>query len=188
VTPRHFRSATAFRTWLERHHNRRTELWVGFHKKASGRRGLSYKEALDQALCYGWIDGVRRSVDESSYVQRFTPRTATSNWSQINIRRVAQLTELGQMAEPGRRVFEARVARKAPYSYEHPPAEFPSAFLRAFRANRGAWAFFGAQPPGYQRLVRFWVLSAKKDVTRARRFATLLDDCAAGRRIKGALP
>ena len=167
---------------------RETELWVGFYKKATGRVGLTYKEAVDQALCYGWIDGVRHSVDESSYAQRFTPRKAASHWSQINIRRVAELTALGQMAEPGRRAFEARVDRKAPYSYEHPPAEFPSAFLKAFKANRRAWAFFGGQPPGYRRLVRFWVLSAKQEATRERRFATLLDDCAAGRRIKGASP
>ena len=163
-------------------------MWVGFYKKASGRGGLTYPEAVDQALCHGWIDGVRRRVDDASYAQRFTPRTASSNWSQINIRRVAELTALGQMAEPGRRAFEARVARKAPYSYEHPPAEFPPAFLKAFKANRGAWAFFRAQPPGYQRLVRFWVLSAKREVTRARRFATLLDDSAAGRRVGSTLP
>ena len=187
VEARHFRSAATFRTWLKRHHDRTTELWVGFYKKASGRGGLTYKEAVDQALCYGWIDGLVKRVDEASYAQRFTPRKASSHWSQVNIRRVAELTALGQMAEPGRRVFEARVDRKTPYSYEQPPAAFPPAQLKAFRANQRAWAFYSARPPWYQRTARHWVLSAKKEETRQRRFGTLLDDCAGGRQLKGVL-
>ena len=183
VKARYFRSAATFRRWLERNHDRASELWVGFYKKASGRAGLTYKEAVDQALCYGWIDGILRRVDDVSHVQRFTPRRPGSNWSRINIGRVAELVANGQMAEPGRRVFEARVHRGAPYSYERPPVEFSPAQLRAFKAKGCAWAFFSAQPPWYQRTARFWVLGAKKEETRARRFATLLDDCQAGRRV-----
>jgi uncharacterized protein YdeI (YjbR/CyaY-like superfamily) len=181
---RYFKSAAAFRAWLEIHHATSAELWVGFFKKQSGRGGLTYQEAVDQALCYGWIDGLVRGVDEMSYAQRFTPRRARSHWSAINRRRVAELRESGLMAAAGLKAFAAYDGKTAPYSFEQPPAAFSSAYRTQFEAQPLAWKYFTSQPPGYQRVATFWVMSAKKEETRARRLATLIADSAAGRRIK----
>jgi uncharacterized protein YdeI (YjbR/CyaY-like superfamily) len=181
---RYFKTAAAFRAWLESHHATTAELWVGFYKKQSGRGGLSYKEAVDHALCYGWIDGLVRGVDEVSYAQRFTPRKARSHWSAVNRRRVTELRESGLMTPAGLKAFAADNNRTAPYSYEQPPATLSSAYTKQFRAQPLAWKHFTSQPPGYQRLATFWVMIAKKEETRARRLATLIADSAAGRRIK----
>jgi len=181
---RHFKTAAAFRAWLETHHATASELWVGFFKKQSGRGGLTYKEAVDQALCYGWIDGLARGIDEVSYAQRFTPRRARSNWSAINRRRVTELRESGLMTPAGLKAFAAHDGKTAPYSFEQPPATLSSAYTRQFKAQPIAWKHFTSQPPGYQRLTTFWVMSAKKEETRLRRLTTLIADSAAGRRIK----
>jgi uncharacterized protein YdeI (YjbR/CyaY-like superfamily) len=188
TTPKFFRTPAAFRAWLDRHHASEKELWVGFYKVKSGRGGMVYREALDEVLCYGWIDGLVKRVDEDCYTQRFTPRRSDSTWSLVNLRRVKELIAQGRMHAAGLAAFEGRNPRKAGlYSFEQKPKLAP-AFTRQLKANAAARAFFDAQPPGYRRLATWWVMSAKKDETRARRFAMLLDDSAAGRRVGAATP
>jgi uncharacterized protein YdeI (YjbR/CyaY-like superfamily) len=180
----YFETAADFRSWLEAHHTTETELWVGYHKKATGRPSITHPEAVDQALCFGWIDGVRRSVDADSYTNRFTPRTARSNWSAVNIKRVGELIELGLMTPAGLRAFEARdPSRINVYSSEQHAVALDPAYEEQLRANAAAWAFFQAQPPSYRRPAIHWVMSAKKEETRLKRLATLIDDSANGRRI-----
>jgi len=185
VKPKFFRSGDAFRAWLDKHGATERELWVGFYKKASGKGGLTYAEAVDAALCFGWIDGVKYKVDESSYQHRFSPRTAASYWSAVNTKRMQQLIEDGLVAAPGLAAFERRdrkVTRK--YSFERKSAAFDPAALRVLKANKAAWAFFTAQPPGYQKLLTFWVMSAKQEETRLRRLATLTERSAKGERVR----
>ena len=180
-----FKSQTELRRWLEANHDRVSELWIGFCNKQSGKGGLTYREALDEALCCGWIDGIRKKVDEDSYTNRFSPRQPRSNWSLINIKRVEELKSLGKMMPPGMLAFEARkAARSGIYSCEQPrrPA-LGAAERKQFKANSKAWRFFVSQPPGYQRLASLYVMSAKKEETRARRLARLIHDSANGRRL-----
>lgn len=175
--PRHFRTPADFRAWLEKNHDRASELVVLFHKKGSGEGGTTYAEALDEALCWGWIDGVRRSVDATSYSIRFTPRKATSKWSEVNLRHYARLLAGGRVRPPGAEAF-ARFdpAKHAPYSFERlKAAAFSPALERRFRAAKAAWDFFQAQPPGYRRTATHWVMSAKREETRARRLAELVE-------------
>jgi uncharacterized protein YdeI (YjbR/CyaY-like superfamily) len=184
MKPIFFRTADAFRRWLDGHHDTATELWVGFYKKASARTGISYAEAVDQALCYGWIDGIKKRVDEDSYTHRFSPRTAKSTWSNINIKRVGELTRLGRIHPRGLEVFQNRDRLRAGlYSFENRPKTLAPALARTFRANKKAWAFFQAQPPGYRRLMVFMVVSAKQDATRERRLARLIEASEQGRRL-----
>lgn len=179
-----FTSREKFRAWLEKHHADRTELWIGFYKKTSGRRSVSYDEAVEEALCFGWIDGVRQRVDDLSYRQRFTPRTPKSYWSAINVTRAAELIKGKRMAPAGLRVFERRDANAtARYSFERGQAAFTPAQLKQLRSNRAAWDFFLSQPPYYRRMMTFWVVSPKKEETRGRRLTTLISNSAAGRRI-----
>ena len=181
---RFFETPADFRAWLEANHETATELWVGFHKKATGRPSITWPEAVDQALCFGWIDGIRKSVDENSYTNRFTPRKPTSTWSKVNIDKVAKLTEAGLMMPAGLRAFEARdEANSGIYSFEQRPQELPPEYAARFEQNASAWAFFQSQPPGYRRLVTHWVLSAKREETRLKRLATLIEDSEHGRRI-----
>ena len=183
--PRYFRSPGAFRSWLEKNHAKADELLVGFYKKGTGKPSLTWPESVDEALCFGWIDGVRRRVDDERYTIRFTPRRPTSIWSAVNIKRVAELEELGRMTDAGRAAFAKRSAKKsAVYSYENKPESLPPGDEKRFRANDDAWAFFSEQPPGYRRVALYWVLSAKKPETRERRLATLIADSAAGRRLR----
>jgi len=185
MKPIFFKTPGAFRTWLQKHHGTKAELWVGFYKKASRKKGISYPEAVDAALCFGWIDGIKKRVDEDSYVHRFSPRKAASIWSAINTRRATELVALGLMAPPGLDAFERRDRAKTKrYSYENRPAAFDPALERAFRANAAAWTFFRAQPPGYQKLHIFWVMSAKKDEARLRRLAALIKRSAEGVRMR----
>jgi uncharacterized protein YdeI (YjbR/CyaY-like superfamily) len=178
--PVYFETAAELRAWLDRNHATVTELWIGFHSAASGRaERMSYKQALDEALCFGWIDGIRKSVDPKRYIQRFTPRKARSYWSLVNTARARELIAEGRMAAPGLKVFEARDEKETrKYSFERAAPEFAPALAKAFRANKAAWAFFQTQPPGYRRLATFWVMDAKKDETRERRLAELIDRCA----------
>ena len=179
-----FETPTEFRAWLEANHETATELWVGFHKKATGRPSMVWSEAVDQALCFGWIDGIRKRVNADSYANRFTPRKARSTWSNVNIEKVARLTEQGLMMPAGLRAFEGRdSANSGVYSFEQRPDVLPPAFEEQFQANADAWRFFQAQPPGYRRTATFWVLSAKREETRQKRLATLIEDSAHGRRI-----
>jgi uncharacterized protein YdeI (YjbR/CyaY-like superfamily) len=185
VKPRFFATPAAFRAWLDEHHGSSDELLVGFYKKNSGKPSITWSESIDEALCYGWIDGVRHTLDDDRYTIRFTPRRAGSRWSVVNIARAKELARLGRMHPSGLRAFEQRDEGEAARSHEQRrTAELGEAAERAFRANAKAWAFFQAQPPSYRRLTAHWVMSAKKDETRARRLATLIDDCAHGRRIK----
>ena len=182
--PRFFPSPAEFRKWLERNHDRESELLVGFYKKSSGKRGITYEEAVDEALCFGWIDGVRRSVDNERSTIRFTPRRQRSNWSLKNIRRVNELTKLGRMAPPGIAAFERRDPSEAgTYSFEQANPRFDQGLERRFRRNRGAWKFWEAQPPGYRKAATWWVVSAKREETRLRRLQTLIEDSANGRRL-----
>lgn len=183
MKPRFFRSGDDLRMWLTRNHGTARDLWIGFHKKATGKKGITYQEALDQALCFGWIDGVRKGIDAVSYTTRFSPRTAKSPWSRINIARAKELKELGLMAQPGLDAFERRDKTSAGYSYEDGPHELGPEYLKQFRAKKRAWTFFESQPPGYKRTACYWVMSAKRDDTRQRRLAQLIEDSANGRRL-----
>jgi uncharacterized protein YdeI (YjbR/CyaY-like superfamily) len=189
MAPRFFASGAAFRRWLHAHHASADELLVGFYKKDTGKGGITYPEALDEALCYGWIDGVRRRHDEESYTIRFTPRRKGSIWSAVNTRRVRQLTSDGRMAAPGVRAFEARQAtRDAAYSYERENCRLDAEHLEQFRGNAKAWAFFEAQPPYYRRMACWYVMSAKRADTRRRRLGQLIADSARRRRLGLATP
>lgn len=179
-----FPSQPEFRQWLEKNHDRVKELWVGFYKKDSGRPSITYPEALDEALCFGWIDGVRKKYEDDSYTIRFTPRKPKSNWSRVNIRRIEQLIGLGRVALPGLKAFEVREEqRSGVYSFEQDKAELDPALEKEFRAYPKAWDFFQNQPPGYRRTATWWVVSAKKEETRARRLRQLIEDSDAGRRL-----
>jgi len=179
-----FKSADAFGSWLARNHDRTRVLLIGFYKTASGRGGLTYREALDLALAYGWIDGVRKRVDDLSYTIRFSPRKTNSVWSAVNRKRVEELIAAGAMRPPGLAAYQNRSARKfGRYSYEQRPTALEPAHEKTFRANRKAWAFFELQPPGYRRTAIWYVVSAVKEETRQRRLATLIEHCADGRRI-----
>jgi uncharacterized protein YdeI (YjbR/CyaY-like superfamily) len=185
LEPIYFESPAAFRAWLEQHHESEAEVLVGFHRKATGRPTLTWPESVDQALCFGWIDGVRRTVDEERYTIRFTPRKAKSTWSNVNIAKVAELTAQGLMLPAGLRAFERRdEARSGIYSFEQErPQELPPEYVAQFEANPLAWERFRAMPPGYRRTATHWVLSAKRQETRQKRLETLIADSERGRRI-----
>lgn len=179
-----FKSAADFRRWLEKNHGKVTVLWIAFWKAASGNKGLSYDEAVEESLCFGWIDGLVKRRDAHSYQQRFTPRKPRSIWSAINIGKVEGLRKAGRMAKPGLDVFESRdQARAGVYSFENRHVTLSPEFEKRFRARKTAWKFFEAQPPGYRRLAAFWVMSAKKEETRERRFAQLIDGSQRGVRL-----
>lgn len=183
--PRFFRNAAEFRKWLEKHHASAKELWVGMYRKDSGKQTMSWKEAVDEALCFGWIDGVRRSVDEISFTNRFTPRKPTSNWSAINLQRVKELTAEGRMRPAGEAAYQKRdVGKAGAYSFERDGIAFSPAQEKTFRSNKKAWSFWQSQPPGYRRIATWWVISAKQPATRERRLKILIDDSANGLRIK----
>jgi uncharacterized protein YdeI (YjbR/CyaY-like superfamily) len=186
MDPVFFATPAKFRAWFQKHHDKEAELWVGFYKRESGIPSITWPEAVDQALCFGWIDGVRKSLDERRYVIRFTPRKPRSIWSAVNIKRVAELETLGLMHPAGQAAFGKRSDdRSATYAYEQRKhATLDAASSRAFQANKPAWKFFENQPPWYQRTATYWVTSAKKEETRAKRLATLIADSAAGKRIK----
>ena len=190
VSPTFFKTPAGLRRWLEAHHANRTELWVGFYKKDSGRGGVVYKQALDEALCFGWIDGMIRRVDEVSYMQRFTPRTPRSTWSAINIAKAAALIAEGRMQPAGLAAFERRAGdRSAVYSYEQrQSAALSPAERRAVEAVPAARAFFEAQPPSYRRIVAWWIQTAKRQDTRERRLAVLIDCSARGQLVPPFIP
>jgi uncharacterized protein YdeI (YjbR/CyaY-like superfamily) len=185
MKPAFFAEPADFRAWLDAHHGSADELLVGFWKKGSGRPSIDWPEARDQALCFGWIDGVRRSLGEESYT-RFTPRRPGSLWSRVNIARFEALKAARQMTPAGERAFEQGKERTDHYSYENAPRDLAPEEEKMFRANAAAWADFSARPPSYRKMALFWVTSARKPDTRARRLATLIEDSAAGRKIGGA--
>jgi uncharacterized protein YdeI (YjbR/CyaY-like superfamily) len=180
-----FTSASEFRTWLEEHHGTTQELWVGFYKKSSGKPSMTWPEAVDQALCFGWIDGQRQAIDDLSYTIRFTPRKPRSIWSAVNVRRAQELARLGLMQPSGLKAFEERDQKKSGvYSYEQrKSSKLDPAYEQQLQANTKAWEFFQSQPPSYQQPAIWWVMSAKQEETRERRLAKLIEDSEHGRTI-----
>jgi uncharacterized protein YdeI (YjbR/CyaY-like superfamily) len=184
VDARFFASPEDFRRWLEENHETASELWVGYYKKGSGRGGMSYAQAVDEALCFGWIDGRVRTIDADSYANRYSPRRSGSIWSAVNVRRVGELRAKGRMHPAGIRAFEARTdARTGVYSYENRPADLPEELAASFRRHRAAWEFFSRQTPSYRRQATWWIVSAKRPETRERRLAAVIEKSAAGERI-----
>lgn len=183
--PRFFATPEELRDWFDANHETERELWVGFYKVGSGRPSITWSQAVDEALCVGWIDGVRKSVDDVSYCNRFTPRRRGSNWSAVNVAKVEALTREGRMRPAGVRAFGERTpARTGVYSYEQDPGASPQAEAeRLFREHAEAWAFFQSRPPWYRRTALHWVTSARRPETRRKRLATLIEDSAAGRTI-----
>jgi uncharacterized protein YdeI (YjbR/CyaY-like superfamily) len=186
MEPTFFATPADFRAWLEQHHADTPELLVGYCKKGSGRPSITWPESVDEALCFGWIDGVRRGIDDERYSIRFTPRKARSTWSAVNIARARELIELGRMTPSGLAAFEARSdERSAIYAYEQRrAAELDADQERRFRAAPAAWEWFERQPPSYRRAAIHWVTSAKRPETRERRLAALIEDSAHGRTVK----
>jgi uncharacterized protein YdeI (YjbR/CyaY-like superfamily) len=182
---RFFAKPEDFRKWLEAHHGNTSELWVGFYKKDSGRPSITWPESVDEALCVGWIDGLRKTIDAESYKIRFTPRKKTSNWSAVNIGRVGELTRLGLMRPAGLKAFALRKEEKSGiYAYENrKSAVLGKAEEKQFRARPKAWEFFQRQPAGYRKLTTWWVISAKKEETRQMRLEKLIAASEAGRRL-----
>jgi uncharacterized protein YdeI (YjbR/CyaY-like superfamily) len=181
----YFESPAELRAWLEENHATASELWIGFYKKGSGRRSLTWPEVVDEALCFGWIDGKVQRIDEHRYRQRLTPRRPKSNWSAVNIAKVAELRAQGRMTPAGEAAFAARREdRSGVYSYERRhEAAFDAEQEAAFRANAPAWEWFSAQSPAYRASATWWVVSAKRPETRARRLATLMESSAEHRRV-----
>jgi uncharacterized protein YdeI (YjbR/CyaY-like superfamily) len=176
MKPTFFESPSKLRAWLEKHHARENELWVGFHKKSSGKASITWPEAVDALLCFGWIDGIRKSIDETSYTIRVTPRKAKSKWSAINVKRIQELKKLGLLHATGLKAFEVRTAENT-YSYEQRNvSKLGDRFEKIFRTNKAAWDFFCLQAPSYQRTATWWVISAKKDETKLRRLERLIED------------
>jgi len=190
MKPLFFATPAKWRVWLARHHASKAELLVGFYKRDSGKPSITWPQSVDEALCFGWIDGVRRSLGEESYTIRFTPRKATSTWSAVNIRRMAELEKAGLVMPAGRKALAARKQSKSViYSYEQDrkTATLSAADVKAFKANAKAWAFYQKHPPWYRRTTSWRVISAKRPETRAKRLAQLIDDCANERTIKELL-
>jgi uncharacterized protein YdeI (YjbR/CyaY-like superfamily) len=188
--PLFFETPAELRDWFDANHETASELWLGSYKKATGKPSVQWSEAVDEALCVGWIDSVRYSLDAERSAQRFTPRRKGSNWSAVNIAKVAELTAQGRMRPAGLAAFESRSdARSAVYSYEQRhEATFAPADEARFRANRAAWDWWERRPPSYRTAATYWVVSAKKPETRARRLDTLIEDSAAGRTVKLLTP
>lgn len=186
--PRFFRSQKQWRAWLEKNHDKKTELLLGFHKVSSGKSGIAYKEALDEALCFGWIDA-RRNGGETTWTIRFTPRKARSIWSAINIKRIAELKAAGLMHPAGITAYEKRDPElQKRYSYENRSIGLTAEYEKQFRANRRAWDGFHKMPPSYRHPAIWWVMSARQEETRQRRLKTLIADSAVGMRIKPLRP
>jgi uncharacterized protein YdeI (YjbR/CyaY-like superfamily) len=182
-TPRFFASPSDFQKWFEKHHLTAQELWVGFHKKGTGKASITWPESVDEALCCGWIDGVRKRIDDETYTIRFSPRKPRSIWSAINIQRVQELTDQGRMQAAGLKAFQAREAgRVRIYSYEQErPPGLDEAYEKKLRGNKAAWKFFQAQAASYRKRASWWVMSAKQEDTRRKRLGKLIEESAQGR-------
>ncbi len=180
-----FKNQIHFRKWLEKNYKKANELWVGFYKKETGKPGIQWKESVDEALCFGWIDGIRKKIDDESYTTRFTPRNPKSNWSKINTERIIELKKLGLVKDKGWELFENREKVKSgQYSYEQRKSvKFPANYRKIFKANKEAWNFFQSQPPGYKTIVTWWIMNAKQEETRIRRLNQLIGDSENSRTI-----
>jgi uncharacterized protein YdeI (YjbR/CyaY-like superfamily) len=182
--PQFFRTPAEFRAWLEKHHATDPEMWVGYYKKSSGKGGVVYREALDEALCFGWIDGLVKSIDGERYMQRYTPRKSMSHWSNVNVRRFGELDAEGRVHPAGRAAFERKTAdRTGKAAYEQPEAELTPAQLKRLKASGKAWEFFSRQAPSYQRVVKHFVTRAKEEATRERRLDLVIKHSAKGERL-----
>jgi uncharacterized protein YdeI (YjbR/CyaY-like superfamily) len=186
--PTFFQQPTAFRDWLKKHHAKADLLWVGYYKRNTGRSSMTWPESVDEALCYGWIDGVRKSIDEISYKIRFTRRKPGSVWSSINIKRAQALIKEGRMQPAGLKAYQARKENKSGiYSYEQRSAELEKPYQQILKKNKAAWSFFQKQPPYYRKVVSWWIISAKKEETRLRRLEILTACSIKGEWIPGFL-
>ena len=184
MNPKFFRTPADFRTWLEKNHATTTELWIGFYKKDSGNPSITWAESVDQALCFGWIDGIRKRVDEISYQIRFTPRRRGSIWSATNIKRTRELTRQKQMHQMGLKAFAARIENKSGiYSYEQRSSELQEPYAQLLKKNKAAWNFFKKQPPSYRKMIGWWIISAKQEKTRMARLEKLISESAKGKRL-----
>ena len=179
-----FQTPAELRRWLSEHHERCDELWVGYYKKGTGKPSITWPQSVDEALCFGWIDGIRKSIDEQAYKIRFTPRRRGSRWSRVNLERVSALIEEGRMEPAGMAAWEERDPEDRGYSYQRDQASLSPEQMAMFKSRQGAWEFWIAQPPGYRKQATLWVTIAKREETRARRLATLVEDSANGLRIK----
>jgi uncharacterized protein YdeI (YjbR/CyaY-like superfamily) len=184
MKPLFFASDGEFRSWLTAHHESAVELWVGFHKRATGRPTLTWTESVRQALCFGWIDGVRKRIDQDTYTIRFSPRKPQSIWSAVNVRHVEELIASGQMRPAGMRAYEARRENKSGiYSYEQRSVDLPPVYAKLLKKHAAARQFFESQPPSYRRMVMWWIVSAKREETRLKRLSILIDHAARGERL-----
>ena len=186
---RFFETPADLRAWLVENHETADELWVGMYRKASGRPSVTWQDVVDEALCFGWIDGIRRGIDDISYTNRITPRRKGSNWSAVNIRRVGELEAAGRMTDAGRRAFALRdEAKSRVYSYEREAAKLDDEAEATFRANATAWAWFERAAPSYRKLATHWVMSAKRPETRARRLANVIAHAEVGGKVPPLAP
>jgi uncharacterized protein YdeI (YjbR/CyaY-like superfamily) len=184
INPAFFRAPAELREWLEQHHADASELWVGYYKVSSGSPSITWPESVDEALCFGWIDGIRKTIDEISYTIRFSPRKPGSTWSAVNIRRAQELIEQGRMHPTGLKAFqERRENRSGIYSYEQRQAQLPEEYSAKLEQDKPAWDFFQAQPDGYRKAVMWWIVSAKKEETRLKRLDQLIEDSAQSRMV-----
>jgi uncharacterized protein YdeI (YjbR/CyaY-like superfamily) len=184
TTPLIFDSPTSFRKWLEKNHRAETELLVGYYKVDTKKPSMTWSESVDEALCFGWIDGIRRSVNNESYCIRFTPRNPQSNWSAVNIKKVEEMIRLGKMTSAGLAAYERRLAaRSAIYSYENRPEKLDTEMEAQFQEHNKAWIFFNTQAPSYQKTRIYWVMSAKQEATRIQRLVKLIRACESGKRL-----
>ncbi|HEY2711704.1 MAG TPA: YdeI/OmpD-associated family protein [Chthoniobacterales bacterium] len=180
-----FSSPAELREWFRRNYRSESELWVGFHKKHTGTPGITWAESVDEALCFGWIDGIRKGIDAASYKIRFTPRRRGSIWSTVNIRRVEALTKAQRMCASGLAAFGRRCENKSGiYSYEQRGNQLPEPYAGKLRKNKKAWEFFQAQPPSYRKAIAWWIVSAKQEKTRNKRLQRLIFESGAGRRLR----
>ncbi len=182
----HFENPAAFRAWLRKHHDTADELWVGYWKKSTGRPGITWQESVDEALCFGWIDGIRKRIDDEAYTNRFTPRRANSTWSRRNIDRYRELEAEGRIESAGAAAYARRKEdNSGVYSFEQAePAALSDEYVARLRSDERAWADWQSRPAGYRRQVSHWIMSAKRETTRERRLASLIEDSAAGRKVK----
>lgn len=184
MAPYFFRNPYEFRAWLEQNHRSVTELWVGYHRVETGKAGMTWPESVDQALCFGWIDGIRKKIDDERYCIRFTPRKPDSTWSRINISKVEEMTRQGLMFPAGLEAFNLRKENKSGiYSFENEIKDLPDEYAEIFKKNKSAWEFYSAQPPSYRKTMTHWILSAKQEATKIKRLEKLISESGAQRRI-----
>ena len=170
-----FSSQSHLRKWFEKNHNKADELWVGYYKKGAGKPSITWQESVDEALCFGWIDSIRKSIDDESYTNRFTPRREGSTWSAVNTKRIKELIKLGLVKPSGLEVFKQRDEKKTNrYSFEQKKAKFPSEFEKKFKINKKAWKYFQTLPPSAKRLSTWWVIGAKREETKLKRLEVLI--------------